>query len=76
MAKRDSQGNLITSSENLKSLYLETYRNRLQHRKINSKFEDLEHLKNELWKQRLLNLKGKVTEPWTLSNLEKALINP
>ena len=73
MAKHDSHGNLVTSTQNLKALYLETYQQRLRHRKINSNFEDLKMLKNELWKYRLLNLKGKVTNPWTLSNLEKAL---
>ena len=30
-------------------------------------------LKNELWKYRLSSLKGKVTNPWTINNLEKAL---
>ena len=73
MAKHDSHGNLVTSTQNLKALYLETYQQRLRHRKINSNFEDLKLLKDKLWKYRLLNLKGKVTNPWTLSNLEKAL---
>ena len=73
MAKRDCHGNLVTSPENLKALYLETYQNRLRKRKIRTNFEDLMILKNELWKYRLSNLKSKVSNPWTLSNLENAL---
>ena len=72
MAKRDSQGNLVTSPENLRALYLETYQQRLRKRKINTNFEDLMIMKNELWKYRLAYLKGKVTNPWTLASLEKA----
>ena len=33
-AKKDSQGNLISSHEELKKLYLKTYENRLRHRPI------------------------------------------
>ena len=63
MAKRDAEGNLVTSPENLRALYLETYRKRLKHRKIDSKYEDIEIMKNELWNRRLSWLKGKVTNP-------------
>ena len=73
MAKRDAQGNLATTPAALKSLYLETYRHRLRHRKMDSKYEDVLYLKTELWKCHLSNLKKKVTNPWTIVQLEKAL---
>ena len=44
-AKYDSKGHLVTSGGKLKDLYLQTYQERLKHRKIK---EDLEkHRKNE-----------------------------
>ena len=45
MAKRDSDGNLVTSADGLKSLYLETYQHRLRHRTIESKYDDILQLK-------------------------------
>ena len=38
MAKKDKFGNLITAPEALKSLYLETYQERLKHREIESAY--------------------------------------
>ena len=73
MAKRDSDGNLVTSADGLKSLYLETYQHRLRHRTIESKYDDILHLKHELWNYRLINLNKKVSSPWKLSHLDKTL---
>ena len=59
MAKKDTDGNLVTSPDLLKNLYLDTYKYRLRHRKIESKYQDVLILKNQLWEYRLESLKGK-----------------
>ena len=73
MAKKDLDGNLVTTGSGLRSLYLETYKHRLRHRKIEAKYNDILHIKSELWMYRLNYLTAKVTKPWTLAELEKAL---
>jgi hypothetical protein len=45
-AKLDKNGKLVTHPEKLLKLYLD----RLSHRKMKPEFEDILHLKNELWK--------------------------
>ena len=71
-AKKDDLGNLITAPSALKNLYLETYQNRLKHRKINERYQDIRELKNELWELRFEALKSKPSTPWTIEDLEKA----
>ena len=71
-AKKDDLGNLITAPSALKNLYLETYQNRLKHRKINEMYQDIRELKNELWELRFEALKSKPSTPWTIEDLEKA----
>ena len=73
MAKKDSAGNLVTGSEQLKRLYADTYEHRLRHRKIAAKYSDMLRLKSELWARRLQYIKAKVTNPWSMDNLEKVL---
>ena len=73
LAKRDEKGNLVSSPNNLKQLYLDTYKHRLRHRSIDKKHLDIFYLKSELWKHRLESLKVKVTNPWTTSQFEKAI---
>ena len=70
-AKKDQFGNLITATAALKDLYLQTYRNRLEHRPIKEKYQDLRILKNELWELRLESLKMKIAVPWSIEELEK-----
>ena len=71
-AKKDEMGNLITAPTALKNLYLQTYKKRLEHRKIKDSYEDIWMLKNELWNLRFEMLKKKPNEPWTLEELEAA----
>ena len=71
-AKRDEFCNLITAPSALKNLYLKTYQNRLEHRKIKERYEELRKLKSELWDLRFENLKMKQSVPWSLADLEKA----
>ena len=46
-AKKDFDGNLISSQNDLKKLYLNTFQNRLRHRQIKPGLEDLKTLKEE-----------------------------
>ena len=71
-AKKDAYGNIITAPFALKKLYLETYKSRLEHRKINEKYKNIRDLKNELWELRLQLLKEKSSFKWSLADLEKA----
>ena len=72
-AKKDHLGNLITAPTALKNLYLQTYKNRLEHRKINERYKDIRELKNELWELRFESLKLKPAALWTLADLEKVI---
>ena len=73
MAKRDEGGNLITAPLPLKTLYIETYKKRLQHRPILEEYEDIYELKTLLWKLRCDEVKQKKSAPWELSYLLKIL---
>ena len=70
-AKKDELGNLITAPSTLRNLYLRTYKNRLEHRKMEEKYKVIRDLKNELWELRLEGLKSKISVPWTIEDLEK-----
>ena len=59
MAKVDQHGNIITSPEGIKDLYIEEYKNRLKNRKMKTELMDLYFLKTELWMSRLEYLKEK-----------------
>ena len=68
-AKKDEQGNLITSHCELKSLYLRTYKARLDHRIMKEQYRELEALKDELWELRLWKLKSSDFNPWSMEEL-------
>ena len=70
--KKDEFGNLVTAPTALKKLYLQTYRTRLEHRKINEKYQNIRDLKTELWDLRFESLKKKEAVLWTLEDLEEA----
>ena len=74
-AKKDTDGNIVTAPFALKKLYLETYKSRLEHRKINERYQNIRDLKNELWELRLELLKDKSSSKWSLADLEKATKN-
>ena len=73
MAKLDMTGNLVTTTEGLKNLYLETYKNRLKHRQMNEKYMDIYFLKCELWQSRLQNMRKIRTKNWNMKQLEAVL---
>ena len=72
-AKKNSDGELVTGSENLKHLYVQTYKSRLAHCTIKPGLEDLEYLKKLLFKLRLVSSKKKKSVPWTREQLLKVL---
>ena len=73
MAKKDRQGNLITSKAGLKKLYLDEYVDRLKHREIKSEYGDILILKNDLWSERLKSLKQCKSANWTVNDLDKVI---
>ena len=73
MAKKDSFGNLVSEPDQLRKLYISHYKHRLRHREMDKEFCDLYEMKSQLWECRLQELRGKVTAPWKLSELEKVL---
>ena len=73
MAKIDESGQIVTSPNLLKTLYLKTYTNRLKHRIMKPDYNDVFCLKMELWTSRLENLKEVKSAPWTMENLEDVL---
>ena len=75
MAKLDKSGKLVTSSNELKKLYLETYCDRLEHRKIDDKLKDIFQLKNELWKLRFEKCSESETPFWSSEELWTVLKN-
>ena len=73
MAKKDREGNLITSPDLLKNLYLQTYQNRLRNRDMKEELMDAFFLKEELWISRMEELRNLKSVPWSKSQLRKAL---
>ena len=72
-AKLDKNGKLVTNTEDLLNLYLETYSDRLSHRKIKSKYDDIFNLKTQLWQMRLELCSEVKTGKWTQKNLNDVL---
>ena len=73
IAKRNPDGRLISSKNELLNLYLDTYKHRLRHRPIKSKFVYLKQLKQKLFTQRLEIAKTRKSEPWNLEQLKSVL---
>ena len=73
MAKNDKDGNLITSPEGIKDLYLDAYKTRLKNREMKPELYDLYFLKTELWLTRQEYLKDTKAICWNMNELEKVL---
>ena len=73
MAKKDVHGNLLTSPDGIKNLYLQTYSKRLENRQMDPKFLDMYFLKMELWDIRSNNLRYSSSTPWTFKDLEQSI---
>ena len=70
-AKKDCDGKLVTSHQQLKELYLNTFLHRLRSRPM--KKEYLRFLKEKLWSKRLEYSKRKKTKDWKMESLDKVL---
>ena len=74
-SKKNFQGQLITNAEELKKLYLETYKHRLRPRPIAKDLGNLKSLKEKLFKKRLKLTKMRKSPKWELKDLRKVLKN-
>ena len=72
-AMLDMHGNLVTSDEAIRSLAVETYRKRLENRKIKDDLKHIQKDKEELCKLRLKLASKNKTPPWTMAQLETVL---
>ena len=75
MAKHDHAGNIITAPEAIKSLYVDTYKDRLRNRTMKPELMDIFFLKTELWESRNEYLKKEKSKPWSAENLDAVLKN-
>ena len=73
VGKKNSAGKVITEHEELKHLYLKTYKQRLRSRPMKNDLEGLKELKEELFEERLKIASEKKTKPWTMAHLESVL---
>ena len=73
VAKKNLKGQLITNPEELKELYLNTFKYRLRHRPVQPEYEELLDMQEELFELRLELAKIQKTKPWTMMDLESAL---
>ena len=73
-AKLDEQGNLITTTESLKNLYLKTYKSRLKKEIRHPQYQELFHMKEELWNLRYEKLKTVKTKDWDAKEIKRAII--
>ena len=73
VAKKNLKGQLITNPEELKNLYLDTFKFRLRHRPVQPGFEEILETQEELFKQRLEKAKENKTPPWKMKDLEVVL---
>ena len=72
-AKKDCDGNLISSHSQLKDLYIDTFVHRLRPRPMKPDYLYLKQLKEELWSKRLEYVETQKTKDWTFHDLEKVL---
>ena len=71
--KKNSQGQIITSPDGLKDLYLETYIQRLRHRPIREDLKEIKELKDSLFYSRLELSKRTKSKSWKMEDLDKVL---
>ena len=73
VGKKDSKGKIITNHEQLKQLYMKTYRQRMRNRPMKDKLKHMQDLKNKLFEVRLELSKRHKSKPWQLVHLEVVL---
>ena len=73
VGKKNLKKQMITNPEELKQLYLDTFKYRLRQRPVKPGFENILDLQEELFKLRLESAKKKKTAPWNMKDLDLAL---
>ena len=73
LAKFDEKGNLISSTEALKSLYLRHYVKRLAHREIKESYAENYEKKVALWKLRFCTLRSAKSANWGIKELRDTI---
>ena len=73
VGKKDKSGKIVTNHENLKKLYLNTYKHRLRSRPIKEDFKNIKEHKDELFKLRMKLASSSKSEPWSRGQLEQVL---
>ena len=73
--KKNSKGQIITNPEGLKSLYLETYKQRLRHRPVLDDLKEIKEFKEILFHLRLNLAKTTKNKPWNMKQLDKVLLS-
>ena len=73
IAKTDKKGNLVTNHQDLKNLYLKTYKQRMRNSPIKEELRELKDKKENLFNMRLKLAEERKSEPWNISQLEEAL---
>ena len=71
MAMKDSKGNLIRSQSGLKTLYKNTYIDRLSDKPIKTGWENVQMLKEKLFQMRLKMSSSIKSPDWNLEKIEK-----
>ena len=73
MAKKDLNGKLISSQNELICLYMDTYKQRLRHRPIKIEYKYLRILKEELFNRRIDLAMTRKSKPWKIQQLQNVL---
>ena len=73
--KKNAEGKLVTSQEELLTLYKETFIHRLRHRPIREEYSDFFELKMKLCKERLIYSERNKSQSWTEEQFIKILQN-
>ena len=72
-AMLDKMGNLITASEAIEGIALDTFKDRLKNKNIRNGLEKVKSYKENLCIKRLEKAKNSKTEPWKIKDLESVL---
>ena len=75
VGKKNLKGQLMINPEELKSLYLETFKFRMRKRPVRPGYEDLLEKQEKLFNLRLLMARKEKSPPWRMCELEAALKN-
>ena len=73
VAKKDKSGKLISKHEDLRKLYLKTYKQRMRNRPMKEELIDFKNIKENLFDKRLKLAEEKKSEKWSMRHLEQAL---